>query len=144
MKLNLTYCLALAGGLLLLPCSTTPSRAEDTPPPAKKAEPHVTHVDAEAASKLVDAKKVKVIDVRTPEEFQEGHIDGALNIDFHSKDFATQLGKLDKDQAYLVHCGAGGRSTSALPTLEQLGFTKIYHLDHGLKAWKSAGKPVTK
>ena len=143
MKPTFAYSLALACGILLSSIASQPCRADDAPKPAQ-AENHVTHVDAEGAAKLVDAKTVKVIDVRTPAEFQEGHINGAVNIDFNGKDFAAQVGKLDKDQAYLVHCASGGRSTKALPTFEQLGFTKIYHLDHGLKAWKSAGQPVTK
>lgn len=104
----------------------------------------VKHVDAEKAAKLVQENKVSVLDVRTPEEFEEGHIKGAKNIDISSKDFVTQLDKLDKNKPVLVHCGAGGRSTRSLPTLEKLGFKEIYHLDGGLKDWKKAGKPVEK
>jgi rhodanese-related sulfurtransferase len=104
----------------------------------------IHHVNALEAQKLVAAKKVVVLDVRTPEEFAAGHIAGATNISFHSADFARALSGLDTNQACLVHCAVGGRSTQALPTLEKLQFQAIYHLDGGLKAWEKAGLPVRK
>jgi len=104
----------------------------------------VTNVQADVAAKLVAEGKVVVLDVRTSEEFAEGHIAGATNINFMAKDFATQAGKLDRDKIYLVHCASGGRSKRCLPQLKQLGFKQIYHLDGGFSAWEEAGKPVAK
>jgi rhodanese-related sulfurtransferase len=120
--------------LNLLVAFTLPAMAEDK----------VKHVDAEAAAKLIQAGKVTVLDVRTPEEFTEGHLKDAKNVDIMAKDFADKLGSLDKSQPVLVHCQAGGRSTRSLPTLENLGFTQIYHLDGGMNGWVKAGKPVVK
>jgi rhodanese-related sulfurtransferase len=102
------------------------------------------HLDAEGAAKLIAEGKVTVIDVRTSDEFSEGHIKDAKNIDIMSKDFAAKLGELDKTKPVLVHCQAGGRSTRALPTFEKLGFTEVYHLDGGMNDWNKAGKPVVK
>ena len=102
------------------------------------------HVKADEAAKIIADGKVAVIDVRTPDEFKDGHIKGAKNIDIMSKDFETQLGKLDKTQPTLVHCQAGGRSTRALPIFEKLGFTNLIHLDDGFGGWEAAGKPVVK
>lgn len=102
------------------------------------------HLDAEGAAKLIAEGKVTVIDVRTSDEFSEGHIKDAKNIDIMSKDFAAKLGELDKTKPVLVHCQAGGRSTRALPTFEKLGFTEVYHLDGGMNDWSKAGKPVVK
>jgi rhodanese-related sulfurtransferase len=104
----------------------------------------VTHVKAPEAAKLVQEKKATVLDVRTPEEFKEGHIEGAKNVDFKSPDFAAKLKEMDKSQPYLVHCRAGGRSTSSLKVLKELGFEKIFHLDDGLSAWEEAKLPVVK
>ena len=104
----------------------------------------VTNVQAEVASKLVAAGKVVALDVRTPAEFAEGHIAGATNINFVDKDFATQVGKLDRDKVYLVYCAVGGRSKRCLPQLQKLGFKQIYHFDGGFSAWEEAGKPVAK
>lgn len=108
------------------------------------AETPVKHVDAAGAAKLIAEGKVTVVDVRTSEEFSEGHIKGAQNIDIMSKDFATKLGELDKTKPVLVHCQAGGRSTRSLPTFEKLGFTEIIHLDGGMNDWVKKGQPVQK
>ncbi|MBL9114696.1 MAG: rhodanese-like domain-containing protein [Verrucomicrobiaceae bacterium] len=105
----------------------------------------VIHVDAnQAATLLEDNKSVIVLDVRTSDEFEEGHIANAKNIDFQEDTFEGLVGKLDKSKPYLVHCAAGGRSTAALDIFDKLGFTKVHHLDGGIKAWIKAGKPVAK
>lgn len=108
------------------------------------AEDKIKHVDAAGAAKLIAEGKVTIIDVRTSDEFSEGHLKEAKNIDIMSKDFASKLGELDKSKPVLVHCQAGGRSTRALPTLEKLGFTDITHLDGGMNDWLKAGQPVVK
>lgn len=102
------------------------------------------HVDAEGAAKLIAEGKVTIVDVRTKEEFNEGHLKDAKNIDIMEPTFDAELAKLDKTQPVLVHCQAGGRSTRALPTFEKLGFTTIIHLDGGYGGWLDAGKPVVK
>jgi len=104
----------------------------------------VHHVNAVEAQKLIAAKKVVVLDVRTPKEFAAGHIAGATNINFLSADFAKALSGLDPNQTYLVHCAVGGRSTQALPKIEPFHFQSLYHLDGGIKAWEKAGLPVVK
>ncbi len=124
----------LAFVLSLITFLTLPAMAEDK----------VKHVDAEAAAALVQAGGITILDVRTPDEYGEGHLKEAKNADILSKDFATQLSALDKAKPILVHCQAGGRSTRALPALEKLGFTSVYHLDGGMNDWLKAGKPVVK
>ena len=103
-----------------------------------------THVDPAGAEKLIQEGKVAVLDVRTADEYKEGHIAGAKNIDFTESDFEKQAGELDKSKPLLVHCGSGRRSTSSLEILQKLGFQHLYHLDGGLKAWQAAGKPTEK
>ncbi|GEP45403.1 rhodanese-like domain-containing protein [Brevifollis gellanilyticus] len=104
----------------------------------------VAHVEADEAAKLIADGKVTVVDVRTAEEFKEGHIKGAKNIDVTENDFAQKLGELDKSKPVLVHCQAGGRSTRSLLSFEKLGFTQVYHLDGGFNGWTKAGKPLEK
>lgn len=108
------------------------------------ADAEVKNVKADEAAKLVEAGKVTVIDVRTPDEFKGGHIKGARNIDISSETFERDLAALDKSKPYLVHCQGGGRSTRSLKTFEKLGFKDIYHLDEGFSSWEEAGKPVEK
>ena len=104
----------------------------------------VTHVDANAAEKLIQDGKVTVIDVRTPDEYKLAHISGSKNVDFIENDFEKNIGQLDKSKSYLVHCASGHRSGKALEIFQKLGFVSVYHLDNGLKGWEAAGKPVTK
>ena len=103
-----------------------------------------THADAKEAAKIVAKGDVVVLDIRTPSEFAASRIAGSTNINFQASDFAAQIGKLDREKTYLVHCASGRRSTSALPQFEKLGFKRIIHLDGGIKAWEAAGNPVEK
>jgi phage shock protein E len=104
----------------------------------------VTNVTPDAAAKLLSAEMVTALDVRTAEEFSEGHIRGATNVDIMEKDFSKKLAEVDKSKPVLVYCQVGGRSTRSLSKLKKAGFPKIYHLNEGMKGWIDAGKPVAK
>jgi phage shock protein E len=93
---------------------------------------------------LIEDKKVIILDIRTPDEFNRGKIAGAKNIDFQAADFEQRIDALDKSKSYLVHCASGGRSTRSLALFKQHQFQAIYHLDGGIKAWEKAGLPVEK
>ena len=98
----------------------------------------------EAAALLQEDKAIRVLDIRTPGEFGRGHIAGAENIDFRGVDFEQKLQGLERDKPYLLHCASGNRSGQALPVFEDLGFTRIHHLNTGFKGWVAAGLPVAK
>lgn len=68
---------------------------------------------------------VIVIDVRTPDEYAAGHLDGAVNIDATAPGFRDELGDLDTDAAYLVYCRSGNRSAAAAAVMAELGFTNV-------------------
>ena len=102
------------------------------------------HVSPTEAQKLIGEKEVRVLDVRTPEEFAAGHIAGAVNIDFLARDFEQKIAALDKTPRYVVHCASGNRSGKALPLLQKHGFERLYHLDGGFIAWEKAGLPMEK
>ncbi len=108
----------------------------------------IVHGDASAAAKLLAGKDEKqrpiIIDVRTIQEFDEGHLKGARQIDYLNDDFDLRIGKLDRNKAYLVHCRSGGRSTNSLGVWKKLGFKRVYHLDGGFLAWQKAKLPVEK
>jgi rhodanese-related sulfurtransferase/thioredoxin-related protein len=97
----------------------------------------------EFASMAADKRNV-ILDVRTPEEYQAGHIAGAINLDVIGPDFLKKAGALDKSKTYLVHCASGVRSLRACSKLEKLDFSKLYNLPGGFKAWVKAGRPVEK
>jgi rhodanese-related sulfurtransferase len=82
-----------------------------------------------------------VIDVRTPAEFEEGHVSGALNIDVEAADFDTRIGELDKDGAYLVYCRSGRRSAIAAERMAAAGFSDIADAG-GVVDLAAAGAPI--
>lgn len=107
------------------------------------ADPVDVSVD-KAAELLASGEKVTVLDVRTPEEYADGHLKDAVNVNFNGGDFEAQIAKLDPERPYLVHCAAGGRSGKSMELFKKLKFTKIYHLVDGYNGWTDAGKPVVK
>jgi rhodanese-related sulfurtransferase len=107
-------------------------------------EGKVFHVDVEQFNKLVTSDKGTVLDVRTPGEWAEGTIAGAVKIDYYGDDFAKQIQKLDKSKPVFVYCKAGGRSSSAADILKENGFSKVFNLTGGITAWKKAGKKISK
>ena len=101
-------------------------------------------VSAEQAAALAVDDSITVIDVRTPEEFAEGHLAGATMIDFYSDTFADQMAALDPDGTYLLYCRSGNRSGQATALLSQLGFEQVYDIDGGVLAWDAAGLPLVR
>lgn len=93
--------------------------------------------------KIADSVTDKqIIDVRTPEEFESGHIANAVNINFYDEDFAKKIIKLNKQQHILLYCKAGARSAQAAALLEKKGFTHVYDLEGGIMSWENNSLPV--
>jgi rhodanese-related sulfurtransferase len=86
----------------------------------------------------------QLIDVRTPEEYSEGHLVNAINIDVNADDFDAKVASLDKEKSVMVYCKMGGRSAKAATRLKELGFKNITDLDGGITNWKSENKPTVK
>ena len=82
-----------------------------------------------------------VIDVRTPEEFAAGHVDGAINIDVEGGGFSAGIASLDTAAPYIVYCQSGRRSAIAAETMVAAGFTEVYDMG-GIQDWVAAGLPV--
>ena len=101
-------------------------------------------VGVEDFEKLWQQKKLTVLDVRTADEFKDGHIPGAVNLDVLDAGFEKQVAALDKSKTYLVHCAAGRRSANAAEQMKALGFKSVVDLAPGFNGWKAAGKPVEK
>jgi phage shock protein E len=101
-----------------------------------------THVDVNGAEKLIKDSGITVLDIRTADEFREGHLAGAVNIDFMESDFEKKASELDKSRPYLVHCGTGRRSATCIEILRKLGFKQLYHLDGGVLAWQDSGRKM--
>jgi rhodanese-related sulfurtransferase len=124
MKLSaILACIALA----------TPLHAEEPPTPLK----------VEQAEKQL-AGGVQLLDVRTPKEWNEGHLQGAKLVTLAKEGFVEKAkAALDPKKPVLVYCRSGRRSAMAAKQLREAGFT-VHDLDGGITAWQKAGKPVVK
>jgi phage shock protein E len=89
----------------------------------------------EFASSMKAHPKAILLDVRSAEEFESGHLPGALNIDIRAYDFPEQIETLDHNTAYFVYCRSGARSTAACKFMESKGFTEVVNLQGGILAW---------
>lgn len=78
-----------------------------------------------------------MLDVRTPQEFEEGYIPGAVNIDIYlGQGFLEELGKLDKSKNYYVYCRSGARSGQACAIMNSIGIENAYNLEGGFMNWE--------
>lgn len=99
-------------------------------------------VSAKEFSNALVNEHAVLIDVRTPDEFAQGHIQGAMNINVDGSDFDAQIASLDKTKTYAVYCHSGRRSGIATKAMEAAGFVHMYDLEGGIQAWQSAGGEV--
>ena len=101
----------------------------------------ITFDEFETVSKI---NGVQLIDVRTPEEYSDGHILNSKNIDFLDENFELYIQKLDKKSPVIVYCQSGGRSAKSALKLLSNSFVKIYDLDGGFSKWLSEGGNIKK
>lgn len=99
---------------------------------------HFKILDSAQYEQVTSGNKVTVIDVRTPQEYQDGHIKNAQNINVQSADFKAKMGNFDKDKPIYIYCRSGARSAKAGKILEDMGFKEIYDLKGGILSWKGA------
>lgn len=120
--------LALLGVLLLAACSSGSSA--------------ISNVDAPTFLADVTKPGVTIVDVRTPEEYAAGHLDGAINMNVEGPDFGNQIIKLDKTGTVAVYCHSGRRSAIAADELAGSGFTSIVNLKGGIADLQAAGGSI--
>ncbi len=98
-------------------------------------------VTVQEAKDLIAGKpNLVILDVRTVAEFNDGHIEGAINIPVD--ELSGRLSELDKSKELLVYCRTGNRSATAVSILENAGYTKIFHMHEGISVWIQQGYPV--
>ncbi len=135
----------IAASLASLSLSAT---AADKPATKATAEASATkrfrNIDVAEWEKLRKDASVVVLDVRTAEEFADGHMPGAINLDIRGGKFAETLAGLDKSKTYLVHCAVGGRSAKACGQMDGMKFEKVLNLSGGITAWEAAGHKAVK
>lgn len=85
-----------------------------------------------------------IIDVRTPDEFAQGHIKGAVNINLFDRNFTEQFNNFDKSEPIFIYCRSGNRTSKASKQLAKLGFENIYDLQGGIINWARNNQPIEK
>lgn len=132
------WCIACIGSFVFSGCEPTSKEAS-----TEQSTGFAMDLSAEDFSRYNTDSTSVLLDVRTHEEFQSGHIPGALMIDYYDKDFAIRISTLDKAKTIYVYCRSGGRSGRAMKMLQEQGFDRLYNLDGGIKAWTVAGRVVS-
>ena len=90
---------------------------------------HITEVSQSELDNVV------LVDVRTPKEFNAGHLDNALNIDWLGDSFSAEFAEIKKNQTIYLYCKSGKRSADATKFLDSLGYRNVVNLEGGYIAW---------
>lgn len=133
---------ALAFTAPLTACSTSDTATEILTDALVEAPNAPERVDADMFEAAVATPGVTIIDVRTPGEFAQSHIEGAVNYNVQGPDFANQIMGLDPAGIYAVYCQSGNRSQSAVSQMSGIGINSIFELESGITGWGNAGFPV--
>lgn len=133
----LTYC-AIA-------CSNTPNTEVENNPVVKPENIETTEenlsaqiiqdVEENAFNEKINSGKGILLDVRTADEYAQGHINGSINLDFNSGEFESALDTLNKQTPVYVYCQGGGRSGKAKNMMADKGFSEVYNLIGGYGSW---------
>ena len=99
-------------------------------------------ISPEEMKEITQIEGVQLIDVRTPEEYDEGYIEGFQNLDYYSDSFMQDIEKLDKSKPIVVYCKSGNRSGKCAQKMFEAGFAKVYDLDGGITKWQFEGNEV--
>ncbi|MBK6879038.1 MAG: rhodanese-like domain-containing protein [Ignavibacteria bacterium] len=101
-------------------------------------------IDTQTFKSKLEEDAYVLLDVRTSNEFNAGHLMGSLNIDFYDQNFESNIDELDKRMKYLVYCRSGNRSRQAMFLMRDLGFEEVYNLAGGIIAWHDHGHEIVK
>lgn len=100
-----------------------------------QSQQNSVHLTNGAFQKKMKEANVVILDIRTPEEFQSGHLSNAINIDFYQNDFVQKISQLDTAKTYLLYCRSGNRTGQAVKLFQQKGIPHVFHLKWGIISW---------
>ena len=137
-----------AAAIILASCNagsaSSGNNTTNTVAPAEQAlatKPKIIN-SQEAKLLLTKQQNIVLLDVRTPDEYNAGHLKHATHLDFYSADFKQRLEPLDRTKTYVVYCAVGGRSQEAVQLMGQLDFKQVYDASEGFNNLKKAGIPA--
>jgi len=98
------------------------------------------------ANQIKQTENPQIIDIRTPREYQAGHLKNAILINFYDPNFAKNIEKanLDKNKPIFIYCRSGNRSGHAIRIFKELGFKDIHNLVYGINEWYQMQLPLEK
>ena len=132
MVLNASGCLSKSGETGLVSC-------EDQPDQTTARDISCS----ELTTMILNRPDLLIVDVRTLQEWKQGHIAGAGHIDFLEDDFDSQAFALPKNMPIVLYCAAGGRSSDAMEKMKKAGFRELFNLRGGFYGWEDAGQSVS-
>jgi len=128
------------------PIQSNNSPSETSQPGVNPVVTTIPEISTKEAFSLIQNNKDNpdfiILDVRTPDEFDSGHLAKAVNLDYYEANFKSNLAKLDRNKEYLAYCRTGIRGAAATQIMLDLGFTKVHNLSGGIVQWISDGYPI--
>ena len=128
---------------IMQPSATPPPQSTtsvSTQPQSVSQLAYKTISVSDASAMIQSSPNLVILDVRTADEYAQGHLKGAINIPL--SDLPVQIGELDRNRPILIYCRTGVRSAQASTILVNAGFTQVYDMEGGLNAWINAGYPT--
>ena len=129
----------IVGGCLSGPAFGVVEEPPEGLPPFGEIEPDEA---ATVIAALLDDPSFVLLDIRTPAEVESGHLPGAVNVDFRSSNFETEIDRLDRNATYLIYCRTANRTGQAFIRMTEMGFARVYDMQGGITQWAQLGYPV--
>lgn len=101
------------------------------------------NIDITEAKAMIDKGGVVVLDVRTLDEWNGGHLKNAVHANVNDASFNQKIASIDKKTTVVVYCAVGGRSARASDMMMQQGWKNVYNMTGGISAWSAARLPTT-
>ena len=102
------------------------------------------HIKTDEFKNRMEEGGYEIVDLRTPAEFEAGHLEGAYNIDFTASDIQDRISELDKEKKYLLYCRTGNKSGQTLDIMKEKEFIEVYNMLGGITEWNDEGYDVVK
>ncbi len=145
MKIFTTKIIAASAAILFIACGDAKAPSNSNTSSITITDQQVVHqINSTQMLEIVNGKTITILDVRTPEEYNEGHIPGAVLANVNDPSFEETINGMEKDNSVVVYCRSGNRSGKAADLMEQARFTNIMDYDGGWSAWSQGGYPIEK
>jgi rhodanese-related sulfurtransferase len=102
----------------------------------------MNNLNAQEFKEILGKPEILILDVRTPDEYSQGHIQGSSSLDYYLESFPAEILKLDREKTYAIYCRSGQRSGDTAHFMSENGFNSVYNLSGGIISWVNAGNQL--